>query len=178
MSEGDASLGKQEERNRQVVLGLWRAFDARDWDAASASLHEDVVVDWPVSAERIRGRENVLGVNRHYPGDWTISVRRTVAEGDEVVTHVAVRLGGQTHHALSFYRLRDGRIASAVEWWPEPYEPPAGRERWVEPLTSPFSPGDDSTGEFGRARDLPAGAAGPMSEARTDEERAAEQADR
>ena len=127
-------MGEREERNRRVVLALWRAFDARDWDAAAALLHEDVVVDWPLSGERIRGRENVLAVNRHYPCDWAISVRRTVAEGDDVVSHVAVRLDGRTDHALSFFRLRDGRIAAVTEWWPEPYPAPEWRARWVGPI--------------------------------------------
>jgi limonene-1,2-epoxide hydrolase len=66
----------------EVVRALWERFQARSWDAAGELLAEDVVVDWPQTRERMRGRANVIAVNRNYPEGWTIRVLRVLAEGD------------------------------------------------------------------------------------------------
>jgi ketosteroid isomerase-like protein len=126
-----------EEANRDVVRRLWELFEARDWEEAAALLHEDVVVDWPWSAERIRGRDNFIRVNVHHPApDWHIELRRLVAEGDQVVSEVAVPYEGGRTQAASFYELREGRIARIVEYWIDfgQQEPLDYRSAWVEPL--------------------------------------------
>ena len=126
-----------ETANRRVVERLWQLFDARDWEAAGTLLHEDVVVEWPQSGERIRGRANVLAVNRNYPGGWAITVRRVLVEGDRAASEVGIAIDGRIDVAVSFYELRDGKIVRETDWWPEPYEAPAWRARWVERMDAP-----------------------------------------
>src|SRR5262249_51397930 len=63
-------------RPKDVVAELWTRFESRDWDGAAELLAEDVVVDWPHSRERLRGRANVVGFNRAYPEGWSIRVLR------------------------------------------------------------------------------------------------------
>jgi ketosteroid isomerase-like protein len=126
-----------EEANREVVRRLWERFEARDWDGAAELVHEDLVVDWPWSAERIRGREHFILVNRQHPApDWHIEVRRIVAEGDQVVSEVVVPYAEGTSRAASFFELRDGRIARIVEYWIDDgqQEPMEYRAAWVEPM--------------------------------------------
>lgn len=117
---------------RRVVEALWRAIQARDWEGVAALLADDFVCEWPVSGERIRGRENFVAVNRDYPGDWRIEVRRVIAEGERAASEVAVRIGEKVDVAVSFYELREGRIAREVDYWPEPYAAPEGRAHLVE----------------------------------------------
>jgi ketosteroid isomerase-like protein len=110
---------------REVVRGLWERIQARDWDGAGDLLHEDVVFEWPQTGERFVGRTNVIGMNRAYPEGWTIELGRIVAEGDLVVSEVRVpheTLG--VSHAASFFEVRDGRIARAVEYWVDEGEQP------------------------------------------------------
>jgi len=126
-----------EGRNREVVRRLWDLFEARDWDGAAELLHEDLVVDWPFSNERFRGRDNFVQANVHHPApDWHIEVRRVVAEGDQVASEVIVPFDGGVAQAASFFELRDGRIARIVEYWIDrgQQEPLPYRARWVEPL--------------------------------------------
>jgi hypothetical protein len=63
----------------EVVEQLWRLFDERDWERAAHLLAEDVVFEWPHSRETIRGRENVIELNRIYPGWSSLRVERLVA---------------------------------------------------------------------------------------------------
>ena len=119
---------------REAVEGLWRAINARDFNAAGDLLHDDFVCEWPQSRERIRGRANFIAVNRDYPGDWSITVRRIVAGGDQAATEVNIRIDGRTDVAVSFFELRDGKILRETDYWPEPYDAPAWRARWVEAM--------------------------------------------
>ena len=121
---------------REAVEGLWRAINARDFNAAGDLLHDDFVCEWPQSRERIRGRANFIAVNRDYPGDWSITVRRVVASGDEAATEVSIRIDGRTDVAVSFFELRDGKILRETDYWPEPYDAPEWRARWVEAIES------------------------------------------
>ena len=121
---------------REAVEGLWRAINARDFNAAGDLLHDDFVCEWPQSRERIRGRANFIAVNRDYPGNWSITVRRVVASGDEAATEVSIRIDGRTDVAVSFFELRDGKILRETDYWPEPYDAPEWRARWVEAIES------------------------------------------
>jgi hypothetical protein len=59
-----------------------------------------------------------------------------MSSGDRVLTRCRLAWAGHTLYAISFFTLRDGRIAHEVDWWPEPYEPAAGRAEWTEPMPS------------------------------------------
>jgi len=117
----------------EPVRLLWERMEARDWDAVADQLHPDVVVDWPNTAERMRGRDKYLAVQREYPEGWHIEVLRIVDGGDTVVSEVRVEQGGKRFFAVSFFELEEGRIARAVEYWSdgEPQPAPA----WRAPLT-------------------------------------------
>lgn len=93
---------------------------ARDWAGVGALLADDVTVDWPVSGERIRGRENYVRINAEYPEGWSIKVLRIVASGDEVVSEVEVPHDSMgIHRVASFWRVRDGLITEGREYWTE-----------------------------------------------------------
>ncbi len=36
--------------------------------------------------------------------------------------------------AISFFTIRDDLVRKLVEYWPEPYEAPAWRSHWTEPI--------------------------------------------
>ncbi|WP_406073407.1 nuclear transport factor 2 family protein [Streptomyces virginiae] len=102
----------------KVVEALWDRIQARDWDGVAGLVAEDAVVEWPVSAERIVGRENYVAVNREYPEGWAIRVLRIVADGDEVVSEVEVpHEGVGVFRAASFWTVRDGLIVRGREYW-------------------------------------------------------------
>lgn len=125
----------EDQRNRDTVLRLWRHFDAGHFDAAVELLDDEFVCEWPQSRERIRGRENCIAVNAHYPGRWRIAVKRLVVSGDAVATEVFMTNEedpAQHATAVSFFELRDGRILRQIDYWPEPYDAPAWRAQWVE----------------------------------------------
>jgi ketosteroid isomerase-like protein len=122
---------------RAVIERLWERMEARDWAAVGEVVDKDVVVEWPVTAERIEGRENFLAINSEYPEGWSIQVLRIVAEGGEVVSEVEVPHGSLgSFRAVSLYTVRDGRIVRGREYWTSPGQdsPPDWRARYVTRL--------------------------------------------
>jgi hypothetical protein len=118
---------------RGTALAYWAAAERRDWEAFGALLAEDVVYDLPQTRERIRGRAAYLRFNREYPGDWHVAVERAVGDADQAATWVRVTVGDDEVAALTFLDTGpDGLITRITEFWPEPYEPPAGREHLAE----------------------------------------------
>ncbi|MFD0434669.1 hypothetical protein DMH25_35205 [Streptomyces sp. WAC 01325] len=118
---------------RKTVERFWAAAEARDWDAFAGTLAENVVYTLPQTRETITGRERYVQFNREYPGDWHLRVERIVAEPGQVVTWLHFTVGLDEMYAISFFTGTDsGRIASITDFWPEPYEPPAGRDHLTE----------------------------------------------
>ncbi|MFE9649484.1 nuclear transport factor 2 family protein [Streptomyces sp. NPDC006365] len=118
---------------RKTVETFWATAEARDWAAFGETLAEDVVYTLPQTRERIRGREKFVQFNREYPGDWHLRIERIVAEPGQVVTWIHFTVGLEEMYGISFFTGDDqGRVISMTDFWPEPYEPPAGREHLVE----------------------------------------------
>jgi ketosteroid isomerase-like protein len=116
-----------------VVARFVATLEARDWDAWSALLHLDVVYEIPQSRERIRGRERYLRFNREFPGDWHLTPKRVVAEGGSGVCWFGWRVGDESADAVVFLTVdADGLVTEVTDFWPEPYDPPTGREHLVE----------------------------------------------
>jgi ketosteroid isomerase-like protein len=102
----------------EVVRELWDRMQARDWAGLGELLVDDLVVEWPVSGERIVGRANYVTVNAEYPEGWSIRMLRTVAAGDVVVSEVEVphdTMG--VHRVVSFWTVRGGKIVDGREYW-------------------------------------------------------------
>ncbi|MEU0780555.1 nuclear transport factor 2 family protein [Streptomyces sp. NPDC006173] len=118
---------------RTTVESYWAAADVRDWDAFAGLLAEDVVYTLPQTRERISGRERYVAFNREYPGDWRVRIERIVAEPGHAVSWIVLTVGLEETQAVTFFGADgDGRITTVTDFWPEPYEPPAGRDHLAE----------------------------------------------
>src|SRR5512143_1942728 len=127
-------MAEQPSSSRDIVVGFWQAMQSNDFRAAAQWLHDDYVLDWPQSGERIRGRDNFAAINEQYPaaGRWQFTINRIVAEGDQVVSDVTVTDGQIVGRAITFSTVRAGKIVHQVEYWPDSFEAPAWRAQWVE----------------------------------------------
>jgi limonene-1,2-epoxide hydrolase len=119
---------------RQAVELYWRTMNTNDWRAVSALLHDGCLLVWPQSGERIRGRENFIAVNTHYPaaGAWRFTVHSVVADEARAATDVGVTDGVRSDRVVTFFEFRDDLIWRMTEFWPEPFDAAAWRAQWVE----------------------------------------------
>jgi hypothetical protein len=116
-----------------TAVAYWAAAEARDWAAFGELLADGVVYELPQTRERIRGREAYVRFNVEYPGDWHVSEVRAIGEGSRAATWSTFTVGDDTQPALTFFELDDdGLIARITDFWPEPYDPPPGRDHLTE----------------------------------------------
>ena len=120
--------------SKQTVKAFWSAMATNDFVAASEWLSEDYRCIWPQTSEVIEGRADFAALNTNYPteGVWQFNVTRIFENGGEVVTEVQITDATLVATAITFHTVVDGLIAEQVEYWPEPYDPPAWRAKWVK----------------------------------------------
>ena len=100
-----------------AVARLWDALGAGDLERAADELHAHVVVEWPHSGQRFASRAAYLAAYGALHVDGHLTVRRIVTEGRTVATEVHIEGDRGAWAVASFFRLHDGRILQAVEYW-------------------------------------------------------------
>jgi ketosteroid isomerase-like protein len=129
--EEDRGMGEAE--NRQTVERVFQALTEGQVELFHAQFHEDSVIEFPQTGERIVGGENRRGVYQTFPG--RPSVRRITTGGDLAVVEATVDYGdGVDWQAVFIYELRDGKIAKLRAYWSQPLEAADSRADWVQPM--------------------------------------------
>jgi len=141
--------------NRQVVERYVAAISADDFDAQDAVLHDEYVLVYPQSGERILGRANRRAIVERYPdkpgppsishvigmddqfvggASWpTWSMVHLVGSGDDFQATGTVRYpDGVIWHYILLITLRAGKIWRETDYFAAPFDPPAWRSSYVE----------------------------------------------
>lgn len=121
---------------RAIARRWWTCNDERRFAEAAALCAPECRIDWPLSNERFIRPAAWAEAMEHYPGIWRCTVETLLVDGDRVLTiaRVADPEGTVSVTAISMFEIRDGRISGLVEYWPDPYDPPDWRKRWVTPI--------------------------------------------
>ncbi|WP_268236973.1 nuclear transport factor 2 family protein [Agromyces bauzanensis] len=107
--------------------------NAGDIDGMDAVFHEDAVMEWPQSGERIVGGDNRRGVCHAFPRLPKITPHRVIAEGDLWVAEADLDYGdGAIYQTVFIFEMRDGEIAKETAYWSQPFPAPDWRAQWVE----------------------------------------------
>jgi hypothetical protein len=104
-------------------------------NARSAELYApDAVLEYVQSAERIRGRDNIVASRDAYPGrPASYEVHRVLGTGDTRTVEMTLRFDGTDPHPLvAVLDLRDGLIVHERIYIAEPWDAPEYRAPWVD----------------------------------------------
>ena len=119
--------------NEAVIERLIACINDRKIEIMDELFHDDAVMDWPQSGEKVVGSENRRGIYQSFPQLPTITPRRLISEGDLVVAEATLDYGGPVAYKTVFiFEFRDGRIAKETAYWSEPFKAPSWRAKWVE----------------------------------------------
>jgi len=121
--------------DRTIGMALaqhWQASDAGDLEAEHEIYHDDAVLDYPQSGERIRGRHAIKESRTLQPNAKRFAVRRTVGNGALWVTEFMLTYDGVPTYAVSIMEMRDGRVAHETQYFSERFEPGPSRAHLVE----------------------------------------------
>jgi hypothetical protein len=103
--------------------------------AAGEIFADDVVIEWPQSGERFRGKSDVIAMHQAAPVNVAFEIRRTIGCVDLWVTEATIRYdGARPTHAVIVMELHDGKVVRETDYFGDPFDPPAYRSRWAESI--------------------------------------------
>lgn len=95
---------------------------------------EDAVLEFPQGGERICGKANILAFRTAYPASLDFEIRRTFGCDDTWVNEYVIRYNGKPSHVVGIMEFRDGKVFRETVYVGDPWEAPAWRAQWVEPI--------------------------------------------
>ncbi len=126
--------GDADRANRELVQHFFAASEAGDMAALTTLMDDDMVMTWPQSGERFRGRANVLGamgaveVKPAFAGE-----PRLVGSGAVWVLMVPLRYGDDVLQYVAVLELEGGRIKRGTGYWGAPFPAQAARSAFTDP---------------------------------------------
>ena len=122
-----------EDQNIRAALDRhWAASDASDFEAEHEIYHDDAVLEYPQSGERIRGRHNIQASRFTQPNKKRFMVRRVLGAADLWITELILTYDGVPSYTVSIMEFRDKKVARETQYFGDPFEPGASRAQWVE----------------------------------------------
>lgn len=117
---------------RAALQCHWEASDASDFEVEHEIYHEDAVLDYPQSGERIRRRRNIQESRTVQPNQKHFTVRRITGSGDLWVTEFVLTYDGAPSYVVSIMQFRDGLVAHETQYFCHRFEPAPSRAHLVE----------------------------------------------
>ena len=97
--------------------------DNQEWDKLLEFFDYDAQIYWPNTNERF-SVEKFVEINRNYPGDWRVNIKKILNSYNTVISVVGLTDGQKSLHAISFFYFVEGFVASLEEYWSEDGSPP------------------------------------------------------
>ncbi|WP_315763825.1 MULTISPECIES: nuclear transport factor 2 family protein [unclassified Bradyrhizobium] len=120
---------------RAALARHWDASDASDFETEHEIYHDDAVLDYPQSGERIRGRRNIQESRTVQPNKKRFQVRRMIGDGNLWVTEFVLTYDGRPSYTVSIMEFRDGLVTHETQYFADPFEPATSRAHLVERQT-------------------------------------------
>jgi hypothetical protein len=117
---------------RKALELHWAASDSGDFETEHDIYHDDAVLEYPQSGERIRGRRNIQVTRTLQASNKRFHVRRILGGGDLWITEYILTYDGQPSHTVSIMEFRDGKVARETQYFGDPFEASPWRSQWVE----------------------------------------------
>ena len=114
----------------------WAASDASDFETEHSIYHDDAVLEYPQSGERIRGRCNIQRTRSRPPNEKRFAIRRIIGSGDLWITEYVLTYDGKPSYTVSVMEFRNAKVARETQYFADPFEPGASRAQWVERMNT------------------------------------------
>lgn len=110
------------------IAELIDAFNNRCFEEYVAGFHDDAVIEYPQSGERIEGSARMLGIFRAFAAAPTFEAWRIDGSADLAVLHAIVRYpGGDALFATLEYQFSGDRVRRETAYFAAPFEPAGWR---------------------------------------------------
>jgi hypothetical protein len=110
----------------------WAASDVSDFETEHSIYHEDAVLEYPQSGERIRSRRNIQITRTEQPSKKRFFVQRISGGNDLWITEFILMYDGKPSYTVSIMEFRGEKVARETQYFADPFDPAAWRAQWVE----------------------------------------------
>ena len=110
----------------------WAASAAGDIEAEHEIYHDDVLVEYPQSGERIRGRHNIQALRGHHPAKLSFTIRRILGSGDLWITEYILTYDNKPSYTVSIMEFRGDQVARETQYFADPFKASPARTQYVE----------------------------------------------
>jgi hypothetical protein len=93
---------------------------------------DDAVVEYPAVRGADAGPREHPGSEENYPELPKVIIRRKLVIGDLALVESDLDYQGKPYQEVSIFEFRDRKIVRLTQYFPEPFEAPESRARWVE----------------------------------------------
>lgn len=122
-------------RDQQIRAALdqhWAASDGNDFETEHRIYHDDAVLEYPQSGERIRGRRNIQITRTIQPSQKRFTVQRIIGSGDLWVTEFILSYDGKPSYTVSIMEFSGEKVARETQYFADPFEASPARARYAE----------------------------------------------
>ncbi len=127
------AMTTEDRATRDLVERFFAASEAGDRDALATLIDDDMVMDWPQSGERFRGRDDVMAAMAAVEVRPQLSGEpRLVGCGPVWVFMVPLRYGDEVQHYVAVLEVENGLIRRGTGFWGAPFPPQAGRAPFLD----------------------------------------------
>lgn len=120
-----------------VVTKLVEAFNQRQFADYVAGFHDDAIIEYPQSGERVQGRRQMLAMFTAFAGPPTFRAWRTDSAGDLVVVHAAADYPGmEPWFVVIEFQFAGALIARETAYFGAAFAPAEWRKPFVH--VAPF----------------------------------------
>ena len=111
--------------NQEIRAALerhWEATVALDLDRAHDIYHDDLIVEFPQSGERISGERNLYELRAHYSTKVTFKILRTRGEGSLWITEYVITYNGRPVNVVCIMEFKDNKVAHETLYFGDPFD--------------------------------------------------------
>ena len=123
-----------DEARRETVMRLLEGIDAGRREIMDEVFHDDAVMDWPQSGERVEGAANRRPLYASFDSLPKVALRRLVGDGQLWVAEADLDYGGDVFQVVFIFEFRGDLIERETAYWSKPFPAPANRAQWVSPI--------------------------------------------
>jgi hypothetical protein len=127
---------------RAALEQHWTSSDSGDFATEHDIYHEDAVLDYPQSRERIVSRNNIQITRTLQPNKKRFVVDRIMGSGDLWITEFVLTYDAQPYYTVSIMEFRGTKVAHETQYFAGSFEAAEWRKKWVESMDKPKDPGN------------------------------------
>jgi hypothetical protein len=110
----------------------WKASDVGDFAVEHEIYHEDAVLYYPQSGERIHGRRNIQESRCLQPNRKRFTIRRILGAADLWITEYVLTYDGIPSYVVSIMEFRERLVTAETQYFADRFKPGASRAHLVE----------------------------------------------